>query len=130
MPFCSSTSETVGRDDPGVMRVGELALPLSSCSTWESWPCLSLGKYSRAGSEGVSVGELVPRAREQTWHAASGSTWRPSLGSDEDLTLVMLIMDRWHPDQLSYHSGLDPELIVILLPYLYYLGMVLKGRSC
>lgn len=31
--------EAVGRAGPGVMRGGELALPLTSCTTWESRPC-------------------------------------------------------------------------------------------
>ena len=42
---------------PEVLREGELSLPLIGCSTRESGPCTSRGQHSRAGPEGVGVGE-------------------------------------------------------------------------
>ena len=75
------------------------------------------------------MGELAPRAKEHAWHAARGSIGLPGVSSDENLTLVMLIRDRWYPDQLSHHSGLDSELRGFLSPNLYHLGMVeMKGQ--
>ena len=49
----------VGRSGPGVMRAGELALPLTSCSIQMSKPLTSPGHHSRVGPEGVSMGELA-----------------------------------------------------------------------
>jgi hypothetical protein len=52
---------------PGVMRAGELFLPLSYCSTWEIRPWTSSGQHSRAGTgcnglaspTSVRAGELL-----------------------------------------------------------------------
>lgn len=37
------------RTGPGIMRVGELAMSLTGCNTWESGPCTSPGQQGRAG---------------------------------------------------------------------------------
>lgn len=43
-------SPTAGRRaGPEVIRAGELALPITCCSTWKSRPYSSPGQYSRAG---------------------------------------------------------------------------------
>ena len=47
-----SSLAAVQRPGPGVMRLGELALSLTSCRTWESGPCISLGQHGRAGHGG------------------------------------------------------------------------------
>lgn len=49
------------RPDPKVMRTGELILPLTSYSTWDSRPCTSSGQQSRADLGDRDVGEPAPR---------------------------------------------------------------------
>lgn len=48
------------RAGPGIMRVGELALSLTHCSTRESRPYTSLGQHARADSVVGSAGETAP----------------------------------------------------------------------
>ena len=60
-PTCPSPPVAVGRADHEVRRVGELALPLTSCSTWQSGPCTSPGQPSRAGPHGGGTGEQAMR---------------------------------------------------------------------
>jgi hypothetical protein len=43
------------------VRVGELALPLTSCSTQESGSCTPLRQHNRAGPAGMGASEPVPR---------------------------------------------------------------------
>lgn len=64
MPFsmCPLPAMAGGRTGPKVMRLGKLALLLTSCSTWESTPCTFTGQHSRAGSDGKGAGEPAPRA--------------------------------------------------------------------
>lgn len=46
-------------------------MSLTKCSIQESEPCTSLGENSRAGSGGVSLGELYTRLLEQEiWHGS------------------------------------------------------------
>lgn len=45
------------RAGPGVMRAGEMSLPVMSCTTWESKPCISSGQLNRADSDGSDIGE-------------------------------------------------------------------------
>lgn len=52
-----------GRPGPGVMGAKELVLPLTSCSTWKSGPCILPGKHSRADPGGRSMIEQTLR----TW---------------------------------------------------------------
>ena len=44
-----------------VLRAGEQALALTSCSTQESGPCTSPGQHSGADPSGMGVSELAPR---------------------------------------------------------------------
>ena len=46
----------------GLMGVGELVLPLTSCCTQDSGPTTSPGQQSRAGTVGVGAIELISRA--------------------------------------------------------------------
>ena len=63
----AQTSMTGSRAGPGVMRVGEMALSLTSCNTRKSGPWMSPGQQGRCGPGcGVGewrpvVGELAPR---------------------------------------------------------------------
>lgn len=49
------------RPGPEVIRAGELALPLTTCSTWESGPCTSPRRHSRADLSGRGSGETALR---------------------------------------------------------------------
>lgn len=49
-------------DDPEVIRVVEVSLPLTSHSTRESGPYTSAGHHSRPGPKGVGMGELTLRS--------------------------------------------------------------------
>lgn len=65
MPFStlSPLPPMVGeRANPGFMSVGELALPITCCSTWESRSHILLGHHGRAGLDGMGVDEPVQRA--------------------------------------------------------------------
>lgn len=60
-----SMPEAVGRTVPEVIRVEEMSI---NSSTRESNPYTLLVQCSRAGSEGVDVGELILRTRKpETW---------------------------------------------------------------
>ena len=48
-----------GRPSPGVMRAGELALPLTSCSAWEREPCPSLAAVLGRGSPAPGLDSTV-----------------------------------------------------------------------
>lgn len=50
---------------PEGLRAGELAQSLIGCSTWDSGLGTLTGEHSEAGSGGMGMGELAPRAREQ-----------------------------------------------------------------
>lgn len=54
------------RAGPEVIRVGELALPLTSIL--ERGPCILPGQNNRTGPTGVGMGELAPRAwQQESW---------------------------------------------------------------
>lgn len=46
----------------GTVQGGELAQPLTGCSTWERGPQTLTGQHSGAGSGGMGVGELALKA--------------------------------------------------------------------
>lgn len=48
--------------DPGVMKAGELSLPLTSSSTQEIGSWTLPWQHSRADPSGIGVGEQDPRA--------------------------------------------------------------------
>jgi hypothetical protein len=68
----------MGRDDAlpsspeAVMRTGELSLPLTSCSSWESGPYISPRHHGKAGSGGGGTSELA-QGHE---HGRAGPTTR------------------------------------------------------
>lgn len=65
MPFStlSPLPRMVGeRANPGFMSVGELALSITCCSTWESRSHILLRHHGRAGLGGMGVDEPVQRA--------------------------------------------------------------------
>ena len=51
----------LGELTPVVMRVGDLAHPLTSCSPWEKGPQSLTGQDIGFGSGGMNVGEPAPR---------------------------------------------------------------------
>lgn len=53
------------RDGSEVLRAGELALTLISCSTWESIPYIFPWQQRRAGTGGIGTEEQAPKTREQ-----------------------------------------------------------------
>ena len=67
---------------------GELAPPLTDCSSWESRPCFSLKQHNGAGPGGRDVGSW-PRGHEcgrvdsssQESHSQGCELWRASLAS-------------------------------------------------
>lgn len=78
--------------------MGKLCLPLNSCNTQESWPCLDNGQHRANTGGGGNAGELI---LPLTWHgckvtpfpsppAALGRAGLvPHLGSTVELTLVV-----------------------------------------
>ena len=61
-PLHFSLPVSGGRVDSGVMKAGELSLPLTSFSTQEIGSWTSPGHHSRTGPAGIGVGEQDPRA--------------------------------------------------------------------
>jgi hypothetical protein len=94
------------------MRTGELAVPLTSCSTQEKGPCTSPCQHNIwpwwcewgwAGPKGMRVSELPLLL-------AGSSTGWASWGNAEEFTLVVWVWETWRADQLSDHLGSDPGL--------------------
>lgn len=58
--------EAIKRADLDVMMVGELSIPLTSYSTWESWPCALPGQNSTVSTGwGVAGGKADPAPGER-----------------------------------------------------------------
>lgn len=58
LPFATCRQESW----PWVIRVRELALPLTGYSILERGPCILSGQDNRAGPDGMGMVELAPRA--------------------------------------------------------------------
>ena len=50
------------REGPGVLRIGDLILPLKDCNTWEIGPNNTPWQPTKADSAGSDVGEPALRA--------------------------------------------------------------------
>ena len=59
---CLLLSMARSRVGPGVMRVEEVAMPLTVCNTWENKPCTLPGQQGRAGPDFGVAGETSLRA--------------------------------------------------------------------
>lgn len=90
---------------PWVTRFGELALPLTISSTWESGHGTWLGYHTRADPVGMGAGELPPA----TPSCAMG--WQGATGSKADLRgMKMEELACPSPSEAIQRAGPAPRL--------------------
>ena len=97
-------------------RVGELAQPLTGCSTWESEPCTLTGQHSGAGSGGVGAGELGSegmQGEELPLPPADGGIGWSSQSSTRELALVVQRRESWRADQIQGSERFHLQIYII-----------------
>lgn len=113
MPFPPPPLPAVagGRASTGVMRMGELALSLTNCSTRERRPCTLLEKtvLARAQVSRVQMSLSCGTIREVAPLLASCCIKWASWCSAGELIQVSM-KESWWVDELGYHPGLETGL--------------------